>query len=498
MGGGYYSGDVAERTRATRTEHFTYRGHDVSSGKATRSEEKKCHKDLSPFKSDRECRDNPEHPQTTPIVVGLDVTRSRGDDAKIVFEKLPMFFGQICLKGYVPDPTISFSAVGDATFGDLAPVQIGQFEADNRLDEVLSHVWLEEGGGGTGQESYQLLAYYYARHCLLDSWEKRQKKGFFFMSGDEGFYPQVSKGEVARVFGDKLSEDIASQQIFRELQEKFHTFLIYPRSSWQERQADIDEEIRQRVLRAGGRVEGVDVRFSLVWHNRNDLDLHVITPSNFEIYYGNKKSPCGGELDVDMNIHGETTKPVENVRWVKNKAPKGTYRVFVQNYGFHEGNRKETPFKVEIEINGQVQHFEGVTAKDKSGPSSNVMVGEFKFDPNQRIDVDEGQKYAGYDEKLILSQWAGVLPETNILLIDDPKAIVDLMLGVLAMVGNGSSLEQYLDDMKDRQQTPKRIAEVKKALLPLSESLKISKVTMPESVGAGRKSGSRKSKTTRL
>ena len=35
----------------------------------------------------------------TPIVVAMDVTSSRGDDSKILYDKLPMFFGQIMMQG---------------------------------------------------------------------------------------------------------------------------------------------------------------------------------------------------------------------------------------------------------------------------------------------------------------------------------------------------------------------------------------------------------------
>src|SRR5262249_54008273 len=139
------------------------------------------------------------------------------------------------------------------------------------------------------------------------------KKGYFFFVGDEGFYPKVDKSEVLRIIGDELPESLPSSEAFRRLQEKFNVFLIFPKKTFAERKADIDAEIRQRVQAAGGLYDGVDIRASLIWNNRNDLDLHVITPSGEHIYYGAKKALCGGFLDVDMNVRGETTKPVENV-----------------------------------------------------------------------------------------------------------------------------------------------------------------------------------------
>jgi hypothetical protein len=150
--------------------------------------------------------------------------------------------------------------------------------------------------------------------------------------------------------------------------------------------AGIDAEMKRRVEGAGGRYEGVDIRASLLWDNRNDLDLHVATPRGEHIYFGSKRASCGGWLDVDMNVRGETTTPVENIRWAAGSAPRGRYRVFVQNFRFHEPARYPTPYKVEIEISGEVFHFTGVISpRGETGAASDVTVLEFDYEPGQRL-----------------------------------------------------------------------------------------------------------------
>ena len=150
--------------------------------------------------------------------------------------------------------------------------------------------------------------------------------------------------------------------------------------------AGIDAEIKRRVLGAGGMHGETDIRASLIWNNRNDLDLHVVTPRREEIYYGHKRSVCGGWLDVDMNVRGETDTPVENIRWAKGAARAGRYRVSVQNYRFHEFARTPTPFRVELEINGEVFHFDGVASpRMQIGGASDVIVAEFDYQPGQKL-----------------------------------------------------------------------------------------------------------------
>lgn len=467
MGGGFYDGDVAERARSSREDAFTFGG--VPSG--TDAARREVHPELNPLGKIRECMNE------TPIVVAFDVTRSRGKDAKYVYDKMPMLMGQVNMRAYVPGPAISFAAIGDATV-DQAPLQVGQFEADNRLDAVLQNMWLEEGGGGTGQETYELAAYFYARHTKLESLSRGQK-GYFFFIGDEGFYPKVSKDHVQRIIGDTLRADIDSKEIFRELQERFHVFFIYPHKTWEERKDDIDAEIRSRVLAAGGMHGGVDIRASLIWNNRNDLDLHVMTPANEHIYFGSKRASCGGELDVDRNVNGETTKPVENTRWAKGTAPKGRYRVWVRNYRFHE-TPAPTPFKVELEVNGKIEHFSGEISKGReTGEGSDIQCFDFVYDPAARPATEaETAAYAGYQDATIKAQWASVIPPENILIIEDPKAIADIILGALALSG-GRDLDEYLTHMDERGQTTGRKKQTAEALGALAASSSIVKVSQP-------------------
>lgn len=455
MGGGYYSQDVARQARSTRANHWDYEQHGPSAKTATKKRPRGVHPKLDGKGRVRECV-NP-----TPIVVALDVTRSRGDDTKVVYEKLPGFIGQIEMRNYVQGAAISFCAIGDAK-SDKAPVQFGQFEADNRLDEVLTHVWIEEGGGGTGEESYELAAWYYATQTKLDCLESG-KKGYFFFVGDECFYPKLSKEEVQKWLGRSIPEDLPSGEVFRLLQERFHVFFILPRQAASERRRNIDAEMRQRVTAAGGRYEGVDVRASLMWNNRNDLDLHVIAPSGEQIFFNHKRSACGGWLDVDMNVGGESIKPVENVQWAKGTAPAGDYRVVVRNYRFHEGGTAPTKFMVELEVDGDIQHFEGVISPEgQTGPKSDIEAFSFSFDPS--VSETRQALYDKYSEQSVKSCWEEVLPPEHVLVIDDSSAILDVMLGALALMEGVADLDGYLSDLRSRKSSPARQDEAMRAL----------------------------------
>jgi hypothetical protein len=128
----------------------------------------------------------------------------------------------------VPDPQLLFLAVGDAT-SDRSPLQVGQFESTAELmDQWLTWCHLEGGGGGSGEESYELALYFLALHTRMDCWTKRQKRGYLFMTGDEKPYPILSRHIVETVTGDRLDDDLKVEEVVAELQKTFTPFFIIP------------------------------------------------------------------------------------------------------------------------------------------------------------------------------------------------------------------------------------------------------------------------------
>src|SRR5215472_14314025 len=215
MGSGRWSTnvyDAAARFRAaTGTSAFAY-----SDGGATR-----VHPALDPHGvTARESRDSAEHPQSLAIAVLFDVTGSMRHVPRALQAKLPQLLGLLLRKGYVAHPQVMFGAIGDATC-DRAPLQVGQFESDNRMDDDLGRILLEGGGGGQKTESYELALYFMARHTAADCFEKRGKRGYLFIIGDEMAYPQVKRTEAARVIGDGLQADIPLAGIVTEAQRKW-------------------------------------------------------------------------------------------------------------------------------------------------------------------------------------------------------------------------------------------------------------------------------------
>lgn len=105
----------------------------------------------------------------------------------------------------------------------------GQYPAAQQMDQWLTMCYLEGGGGGNGGESYELAAYFLARHTEIDSFDKRGRKGYVFFTGDDYAFPVVSATQVRRLIGDNLQEDIRTADIFAELRKRYEVFFLIPK-----------------------------------------------------------------------------------------------------------------------------------------------------------------------------------------------------------------------------------------------------------------------------
>jgi hypothetical protein len=149
---------------------------------------------------------------------------------------------------------------------------------------------------------------------------------------------------------------------------------------------EVADSMKEKVKAAGGNVDG-EVRVSLAWFNYDDLDLHVIEPSGNKIYYNNKRSHrTGGELDVDMNAGGGSTRSaVENIVFPsKTKMEEGKYIVKVNN--FRKRENIDYGFEVEVECRGEVFNF---SQSDPLGNNRTATVAEFNYSKKNGIEFKD-------------------------------------------------------------------------------------------------------------
>lgn len=175
----------------------------------------------------RESRDSDEHPNSVPIILGLDVTGSMGSvPHHMVKEGLPFVMGTIIQHG-IPDPQLLFLAIGDHEC-DSSPLQVGQFESsDELLDKWLTDVYLEGGGGGNAGESYLLAWYFAGYHTAHDAWEKRGKKGFLFTIGDEPTLKNLPARNVKHIMGTGQYEEYTSAALLDKAKERYHVYHLH-------------------------------------------------------------------------------------------------------------------------------------------------------------------------------------------------------------------------------------------------------------------------------
>ncbi|MHA1370336.1 MAG: hypothetical protein ACTSRA_11545 [Promethearchaeota archaeon] len=182
-----------------------------------------------------------------PMVVAVDVTGSMREYPRMIFEKLCILYGEVIY--FLPETLkdnfeISFAAVGDA-YSDNYPIQVTDFASGHDLDLNIMSLYPEGGGGGQQRETYELVAYYYARKCQLLENLSRPKPLFIFI-GDEAYYSKISRNHVMDYIGDNPRTDLISDSIFEELKQKFNVYIL--RIKYDEPDSEMHIDLKWRKI----------------------------------------------------------------------------------------------------------------------------------------------------------------------------------------------------------------------------------------------------------
>lgn len=184
----------------------------------------------------RESRDSDAHPVSVPIIVCLDTTGSMMSVPAMIQAELPKLMGRFLddkASGnrYLGEghPAVMVAAVDDhdAMRGESGTLQVGQFESGIEVDDNISNLWMTGHGGGTYDESYELMLWFAAQHTVHDHWEKRKRKGYLFFIGDEHAYDPVRAERVRNVIGSG-AQDVPLKDVVAQVQERYHVFFIIP------------------------------------------------------------------------------------------------------------------------------------------------------------------------------------------------------------------------------------------------------------------------------
>jgi len=187
----------------------------------------------------RESVDSDDNPESTPIILGADVTGSMSSVLDALMRKsLPLICKEIFERGAVTNPHIATLAIGDIEC-DRAPLQATQFEADIRIFESLEKLFLEGGGGGNSHESYTLAWYFAKFRTKTDSFVKRGRKGFIFTFGDEEITPIMNRHNLGAHLGDAVERDYTAQELYELVRDEWHVYHIIIRQGSDGRRPEV-------------------------------------------------------------------------------------------------------------------------------------------------------------------------------------------------------------------------------------------------------------------
>ncbi len=223
MGGGRY--DFTSRSIKAKSKGFDK----VTSSNfksVFRSTNERIHQSLDPMGLRiRESRDNPGQ-ETVAILIGIDFTGSMGAlPTQLCKDGLPNMLQNIFEAG-IEHPQVAFMGIGDHEC-DRFPFQVSQFEiSDETLDDCLTNMIPEGGGGGNSGESYLLAWYHAAMHTSIDCFEKRGQKGILITIGDEPTLPTLPSSAIQKIYNAPQSTNWTAEQLLEKAMEKYEIYHI--------------------------------------------------------------------------------------------------------------------------------------------------------------------------------------------------------------------------------------------------------------------------------
>lgn len=155
---------------------------------------------------------------THPIIVRVDDTGSMSSKPRVILKKLPILgteAGKVA-----PNYAISFGLVSDGRCDPIG-LQVRDFDAGKDLDEHLAELY-PQGGGGDAPESYGLAAYFDLEHCEIPN----AVKPVYIMILDAPPHMEVTPSEIKKATGDKLDQQLDTEQLFRRLAKKFAFYVV--------------------------------------------------------------------------------------------------------------------------------------------------------------------------------------------------------------------------------------------------------------------------------
>lgn len=215
MGSGFYNMS-ARKDRSSKLGYETKSREEIFTQSGV-------HDSMNPkFIDFRECRNSTEHPNVTPIIIGLDVTGSMGNiPHHLIKTGLPTLVSNLIEKNGL-DPALCFIAVGDH-ISDRGPLQVGQFEAsDEKLDHWLTTTWLEGNGGGNNGESYALAWKFAAEYVKMDA-----PKGILITVGDEPIHSFYQRHDMNNIYKHSSPEDSSSKALLEAARKNFDVHHIH-------------------------------------------------------------------------------------------------------------------------------------------------------------------------------------------------------------------------------------------------------------------------------